>query len=498
MVGYGENGSVVGPQNLPTSSVASGVWSLAEYSEGQRDGIWPAPTVGWLGLFNASFYSGATYYNGSCCDDQNNVFLTTYGTMSTGSQGGSVSRVTSDGVMTNTMYQTSPSGSGAFSIRDVVFDAGGNSLYAFGSQYQNASGANNRVGIAKFNEGLTSLNYQINNNSPSQFQDFYNIRQNSISVGTNYFLSLGSEYNSSGNKTILFNGNKSDGSRYGSPREFIDVTNGSGLDSVACVMAPSQVGYGLTNQTGLVYMFRGSTDLGGGSTDAAKWKRTDSQRLEPWDMKNKGTNEQIIAGGYGTNNSSTSRVFIMVINTTSKVISWQKQISLQSSPTSPNEASSYRPSIATDSSENVYVGWSEKINSGNYTGNVVKYNSSGTLQWVRSLRCTSSAVSFSFEPSVSVSSDDAFIYLYLQDSTTAGGQAFLLQLTAAGSGVGSTMTLGGHSFILEAPSHQNAAGVMDSYQSSYPIYNQGGSTAVATASNGFTANATNYVTKVEY
>ena len=43
MVGYGENGSVVGPQNLPTSSVASGVWSLGEVAEASRDAIWPQP-----------------------------------------------------------------------------------------------------------------------------------------------------------------------------------------------------------------------------------------------------------------------------------------------------------------------------------------------------------------------------------------------------------------------------------------------------------------------
>ena len=42
--GYGDNGSVIGPQNLPTSSAASGVWSLGEYSEAQRDGIWPNPS----------------------------------------------------------------------------------------------------------------------------------------------------------------------------------------------------------------------------------------------------------------------------------------------------------------------------------------------------------------------------------------------------------------------------------------------------------------------
>ncbi len=40
---YGENGSVIGPQNLPTSSAAPGVWSLGEIAESVRDGIWPAP-----------------------------------------------------------------------------------------------------------------------------------------------------------------------------------------------------------------------------------------------------------------------------------------------------------------------------------------------------------------------------------------------------------------------------------------------------------------------
>ena len=42
-MGYGENGSVIGPINTPTSSVASGVWSLGEVAEAVRDSIWPAP-----------------------------------------------------------------------------------------------------------------------------------------------------------------------------------------------------------------------------------------------------------------------------------------------------------------------------------------------------------------------------------------------------------------------------------------------------------------------
>ena len=41
--GYGDNGSVIGPANTPTSSAASGVWSLGELAEAERDDIWPAP-----------------------------------------------------------------------------------------------------------------------------------------------------------------------------------------------------------------------------------------------------------------------------------------------------------------------------------------------------------------------------------------------------------------------------------------------------------------------
>ena len=38
---YGSNGSVIGPDNVPTSSAAPGVWSLGEIAEAVRDDIWP-------------------------------------------------------------------------------------------------------------------------------------------------------------------------------------------------------------------------------------------------------------------------------------------------------------------------------------------------------------------------------------------------------------------------------------------------------------------------
>ena len=65
---YGENGSVIGPQNLPTSSAAPGVWSMGEIAEAVRDGIWPAPANGYILLYgdpdNAGGVSAETYpYN---------------------------------------------------------------------------------------------------------------------------------------------------------------------------------------------------------------------------------------------------------------------------------------------------------------------------------------------------------------------------------------------------------------------------------------------------
>ena len=61
MVGYGENGSVVGPQNLPTggfSGVASGVWSMGEVAEASRDELWPKP-------FNPESYVAIATFSGS-------------------------------------------------------------------------------------------------------------------------------------------------------------------------------------------------------------------------------------------------------------------------------------------------------------------------------------------------------------------------------------------------------------------------------------------------
>jgi len=59
---YGENGSVIGPQNLPTASAAPGVWSLGEIAEANRDGIWPAPASGYVMVVGLPDTAGVDFY----------------------------------------------------------------------------------------------------------------------------------------------------------------------------------------------------------------------------------------------------------------------------------------------------------------------------------------------------------------------------------------------------------------------------------------------------
>ena len=58
--GYGSNGSVIGPENLPTTSAASGVLSLGELSEAERDSLWPAPFTSQYEYIAGHTFDGST------------------------------------------------------------------------------------------------------------------------------------------------------------------------------------------------------------------------------------------------------------------------------------------------------------------------------------------------------------------------------------------------------------------------------------------------------
>jgi len=136
---YGENGSVIGPQNLPTTSAAPGVWSLGEIAESVRDGIWPAPFAGWFATWNPGIYtdSGDAASNAQLAlDSSDNLYIScTTRDTSASMYTGAIAKVQSNGngLVNNNRFDIE-SGGTQESIRLMGLEAAGTNLYISGDQ----------------------------------------------------------------------------------------------------------------------------------------------------------------------------------------------------------------------------------------------------------------------------------------------------------------------------------------------------------------------------
>ena len=135
--GYGENGSVIGPQNLPTMTAAPGIWSLGEVAEGQRDGIWPNPFAGWFATWNPGIYtdSGDTVKNAQIAlDSSDNIYISCSTRDSSASMyTGAIAKVLSGGTgLVNNNRFDIESGGTQESIRLLGLEVAGTDLYISG------------------------------------------------------------------------------------------------------------------------------------------------------------------------------------------------------------------------------------------------------------------------------------------------------------------------------------------------------------------------------
>ena len=101
----GKTWSRIGPEVVPTSSSASGVFTLSEYSENQGAGTWPNPAVGWMAYFKPSVYTSSWLYTQLMLDDSDNIYIGTIGVISGYTQTGIV-KLNSDGAAVAAMYTT--------------------------------------------------------------------------------------------------------------------------------------------------------------------------------------------------------------------------------------------------------------------------------------------------------------------------------------------------------------------------------------------------------
>tara|TARA_R110002167_G_scaffold238984_1_gene444124 strand:- start:169 stop:1779 length:1611 start_codon:yes stop_codon:yes gene_type:complete len=127
---YGENGSVVGPQNLPTSSAASGVWSMGEVAEASRDSLWPAPFTGWMAQYAPNVTRSGTpapSYNNVLLDlDTNNDIVLTATAAHSSGNAGMFGKITSSGTLTSTHDYVLGSTSNVFRICGLTVDTSNN------------------------------------------------------------------------------------------------------------------------------------------------------------------------------------------------------------------------------------------------------------------------------------------------------------------------------------------------------------------------------------
>jgi hypothetical protein len=137
--GYGSNGSVIGPENLPTISAASGVWSLGELAEAERDSIWPAPFEGWFASWNPGIYTDSGDASSSAqiaLDSSDNIYISCSTRDSSASMyTGAIAKVQSNGngLVNNNRFDIE-SGGTQESIRLMGLEAAGTNLYISGDQ----------------------------------------------------------------------------------------------------------------------------------------------------------------------------------------------------------------------------------------------------------------------------------------------------------------------------------------------------------------------------
>ncbi len=136
---YGMNGGVIGPDVVPTTSSAPGIWSLGEIAEAERDGIWPAPFSGWFASWNPGIYndSGDSCSSGQVAlDTSDNLYISCVNHDSSASMYTSaIAKVQSDGTaLVNNNRFDILSGGSQEATRLMGLEAAGTNLYISGDQ----------------------------------------------------------------------------------------------------------------------------------------------------------------------------------------------------------------------------------------------------------------------------------------------------------------------------------------------------------------------------
>jgi len=139
MTGVELNGGIVGPINTPTTSAASGVWTMSEVYQHELDDLWPAPFGGWFATWNPGIYTDSGDQSSSAqlaLDSSDNLYIScSTRDISASKYTGAIAKVLSDGTgLVNNNRFDIESGGTQESIRLLGLEAAGTNLYISGDQ----------------------------------------------------------------------------------------------------------------------------------------------------------------------------------------------------------------------------------------------------------------------------------------------------------------------------------------------------------------------------
>ena len=471
----GKTWSRIGPEVAPTSSSASGVWTLQEYSENQGANSWPNPTSNWVAWFEPVYTSNTSYqyFEDSITldvDSNDNVavqFLSVDSTQTPQSRYTTVAYINgtteaqtwgkNQGVNSSTTaqqyyitYMTNTSTSLLFDSSDELVVAAGTISLANNDGWKTVTGYNGVKGFLLMNWNKTNgaqLNYSkvIYAGADNAYVDGGLCK--GAQTATTIFSAM--KNNDVGTLSICQT-NKSDGAltsqqTWSSPSGGAVQIAGGGGDNGYAVGA----GYAWTSHGGASQMYHATyiTNVPGSTSNGDSYNLYITSAPSTITMGRAATMSSNGAKMYCAVYSNSATCSIVEINTSTNAITWQRSYR---GTYGPQWAEPY--GIVADASGNTYTIGRAFVdsNESGYAGLhtfIMKHNSSGVLQWTRILDFEANGSHNDTTPNdISIDAAGEFIYVgiyaYVITGSVPTNLAVAVKLATDGSGTGTTTTTG--------------------------------------------------------
>jgi len=465
-IAAGKTWSRIGPEVAPTSSSASGVWTLQEYSENQGAGTWPNPTLGWVAWWTAPNGSPQGINMNVALDVDSNGNVAFQYISADASQSPTARFITvnyidgaaetqtwarNQGVNSSTTslqkYFGSDSPGVIFDSSDEVVTSAATISLANNDGWYGVTSAQQARAFVLMNWNKTNGN-QLNYSKIMLRAAQYGYTTGSICKGAQTSSTIFSSMWESDSGTLaIHQTSKSNGTAvstqtWNSPSGGSGMINGGGGNNGYAVGA----GYAWTTHGGANQMYHATyvTNVPGSTANGNSYNLYITLQPTLPTYGYSATRNSNGTAMYCTleNETNTPCASIVKINESSNAITWQQTYK----GTAVNNYAKPR-GVCADSSENTYtVGYVEANTNGlaGYHTFIIKHNSAGVRQWTRILDfVVGGSTGESYGKDISV--DAAGEYIYVGTVCYTGGTGMVpiaLKLPTDGTGTGSTATSG--------------------------------------------------------